>query len=70
MKNVQSSGKSIKKKYGRKYTLESKLIQFRKTQIIFVMLSTFLTGNFSDPFISTGTHFINFCPGKYGPKEK
>lgn len=44
-----------------KYILESRLIQFRKTQIIFVMLSIFLTGNFSDPFISTGTYFISFC---------
>jgi len=53
-----------------KYILESRPIQFRKTQIIFVMLSIFLTGNFSHPSISTGIHFINFHLEKHGFKEQ
>jgi hypothetical protein len=34
------------------------------------MLSIFLTGNFSDPFISTGMHFINFCLEKHCLRNK
>jgi hypothetical protein len=49
-----------------KYILENRLVQFKKIKIIFVMLSIFLTGNFSDPFISTGTHFISFYLEKHG----
>lgn len=34
------------------------------------MLSISLTGNFSDPFISTGTHFISFYLAKHGLRRK
>jgi len=36
------------------------LCSLEKAQIIFVMLSLFLTGNFSDPLISTGAYFMSF----------
>jgi hypothetical protein len=34
------------------------------------MLSISLTGNFLDPFISTGTHFISFYLEKHGLRSK
>lgn len=34
------------------------------------MLFISLTRNFSDPFISTGTHFTNFYLKKYGLRRK
>ncbi|AKB80594.1 hypothetical protein MSBR3_0016 [Methanosarcina barkeri 3] len=53
-----------------KYILENRFIQFKKIKIIFVMLSIFLTVNFSDPFISTGKHFTSFYREKHGLRNK
>jgi hypothetical protein len=53
----------------RSILLKAGLYSLEKTQIIFVMLSIFLTGNFSDPFISTGMHLISFYLEKHGVEE-
>jgi len=53
-----------KKYYGevaeRKYTSGKNLKKNKTSLIIFTMLLIFLTGNFSNPYISTGTHFFIF----------
>jgi hypothetical protein len=53
-----------------KHILENKFIQFKKIKIIFVMLSIFLTVNFSDPLISTGRYFTSFYREKHGLRSK
>jgi hypothetical protein len=53
-----------------KYILENRFIQFKKIKIIFLMLSIFLTVNFSDPFISSGKHFTSFYGEKHGLRSK
>jgi len=44
----------------KKSFLENKFKQNKTFRIIFIMLLIFLTGNFSDPFISTGNHSLIF----------
>ncbi|AAM07980.1 predicted protein [Methanosarcina acetivorans C2A] len=44
----------------KKFLLDNKLKQNKTFKIIFIMILIFLTGIFSDPFISTGTHSLIF----------
>ena len=65
MKNIQLSGKSIRinaeESAEEKYILENRFMQFiEETSNYICNASIFLTGNFSDPQISTGTTLRNF----------